>query len=328
MFITTILIIISAFRCQYYFNFYIKPNSIDFITNFLARSDPLIAITELVLSSVILYRREKFEDLIRTVLDLSTKETKQSAMVVACVNVVMLFAFFKYSLNLWLNNRALLTMKLDCIVCCLNITMRTASLMFIVAILFVINFNLEKWKEELVQSKNNLSKKYQNLLRNLELYNKFSETFYFLMIISLLHCFYGLLLGLKRSKDALRRSADDIQGQFDDIIIFFNFFHLPMILLICHEGQIFQEKVTMTLIRLRIFLMIVFIQLKIQKALEMMNVSYLNLRTPALLSMSNYVQFSKDFKLTCNHRTIFQFSAQILSYFLITLQFSDLLESF
>lgn len=244
--ITSTLIVISGFRCRYYFNFRIKPNSIDFISNSLAKSDPLITITELVFLSFVLYRRKKLEKVVRTLncLNCSKIRVERSKIVVCCFNLVMLLAFFKYSLNLWVSDRVFLAMKLDCAVCCLSLTIRTTYLTFVFMTFFIVNSNLDEWMKEFRRLKNRTSKNREKLMTNLDQYNVLSDTFYFLMEISTLHCFYGLLLGLKRIKDALVRDEDDLNGGLvDDIIIFFNFFHLPIILLVCHAGQNFQEKV-------------------------------------------------------------------------------------
>lgn len=242
--ITSILLIVSGVRCQYYLNINLEPNSSGYIFNFLAKSEPLVTITELMLSSTILYQRKKLENMVRTVIDLSSSETKRSAIVVIVVNLMMLVTLYKFTLNLVSSEIVRITTKLDAVACCVQITIRTCHLLFIAVTLFVINFNLEKWKKMFTEAKNDVDQSYHNLIKISELYSTFSDLFYFLMNINVVHCFYGFLLGLKRIEDALYRSADDYQEKYDGIIILLNLFHLPMILLICHAGQIFQEKVT------------------------------------------------------------------------------------
>lgn len=301
--ITSILLIVSALRCQYYYNIQLEPNSIGYIFNFLAKSEPLVTITELLLSSGILYQRKKVQNLVKTVVDLSTSETNRHAFVVFVFNVIMLVTLQTFVFCLCARDDVRAQVKIDSVVYDVQITIRTAHLLFVTLCLTVINFNLEKWKEEFAR---NDERSYQKLINVSEFYSTFSDLFYFLMKINIVHCFYGVLLGLKRIEDTLQRSPDDYHAKFDSIIIYLNLYDLPMILIICHAGQIFQEK--------------------IQSVFEMINVPHLDLKTPRRLSMSYYVQFRMEYQLILNYKTVFHSCAQILTYFLITLQFCDLLE--
>lgn len=246
-FVTSMILIISAIRCQYYYNIVITPNNSGYIFNFLAKCEPMVTISEYIYFGVILCQKKKVEKLVQNVVLLSTRQIKRIMFVVVFLTILMLFYLYKMVFKLLCTDSVRYQVKLDSVVYGIQITVRACHLLFIAVMLFVINFGLSSWRKEFAHTKHEIRDSYKELIHISDLYNGFSNLFYYVMKINVVHCFYGVLCGMKRIEDALKRAPDDIYGKYDGIIIYLNLFHFPMILIICHAGEVFKEQVKLML---------------------------------------------------------------------------------
>lgn len=232
----------SMFRFLLYWNAPVKINSSRYIYETMTKLEPFLEMTQVALWGVLLFRRHSLKHLkkyFRLLHERSTERANRLFIIANALNVCQLLVLSKLACNVLYLVPFL--RKLDGFVSIPQTTFRSWHLLQMYVTMFIINSNLKVLVKELMTKDSDWT--YKNLIKILDLYAVFVKLFTPLLKLCIFHLFYELLQSMKRLEDAFLDPEDVYFRNFDGIIVFWNLFHLPVIFVIIHEGEVYQKMV-------------------------------------------------------------------------------------
>lgn len=241
--ITSTFIVLSINRCSAYLDWRFEISN-NYIYMTLLKYEPFWVLLGVCMSTTPFYfsinRLQKYvQNLLR--LSLALKNTNKKRVAVVMLTIVEWFVLYE-GVQIFYPTSETIEAKIDSIVSILQSTIRSAHLLHLyVAIsvlvghLKIIETSMESW---------NLKKIFVEYCKLLKVYKQLRRLYQTFLRFILLEVFYDVMTGLKVLEDISvhHQIAEKTVGH-EAFTIFWYLLHTPLLMLILHEGQLFNQKV-------------------------------------------------------------------------------------
>uniref|UniRef100_A0A336LY72 CSON005013 protein n=1 Tax=Culicoides sonorensis TaxID=179676 RepID=A0A336LY72_CULSO len=310
VFVILLTLIISFKRLQVYYNVTPDPHDADFIYNFIFQASPSLEIAEILLASYSMQwtsSMRKISKCFQKVNFFASNHFTRKLSSIVVIYITMLIVLLWCNVYLIVNAVGDFTLQLDYVTDFIQTVLRSMHFMLIHEIMELINLNLIKSEIKLrdLNINDNFNQIIHDLTNTVEAYKEFSSLFQWIIKFHSIQCFYEVLLGLNRFECVLFESTHGTVFGLSAINIFWWCFQCPIQFLIICKVDAFMNKV--------------------QSLSDLTEKFYMKYKDPKVLSMRFHINFNyKSFKFTITKRAIFEFGCKIGSYYMIIMQFSDL----
>lgn len=241
--ITSLFTLISIKRCSYYTN---SINKYNYMFTMLVNYEPFLGLTEICLSTIPIYFSLKLlKKYIQSLVNLSSSNARNKKVMTVVVLIIFEWCVLVRLMQIVYYPTCETTVeKIDGILDAIQSIFRSAHLLHFYVALNGMVEHMKVVERDVENVK--LDKVFDEASKVLEAYEKLGKAYQFFVRFVCLEVFYDTLTGVKKLEDFLIDHygvIEDESQDFDAFIVFWWLFHVPLLMMVIHEGHLFHEKV-------------------------------------------------------------------------------------
>lgn len=263
----------------------------------------------------------KIKAIVKTLHELSSVKSK-IAQIRMFIFTMVPFSYLVHITTNYLFRDNEMSVKIDMIVMLLQDTLLLSVLIQLCIFANITLLSLEKVEKGLTSMDCRIN--HELLFKIVSVDLKMRKTYNSLVSVVMLECWYNALFGLKFTQDIL--FSENVSH--DPALIFGCIYQIPFLFLLMHFGDEYEGKVFKVI---ESFLKVIylsfafFIDSQISRVLDLLDKMQDIQENPDITSLLYRLRFTEGLYQKFNHKTIFRFCYQLMTFYVITLQFSDVL---